>query len=140
LILGLLQYITKIRQLKQLHGDRPLILLQLDYISLSLIHKIPTTEEHVTLIDHIFTSHSLKPANWVSHSYGSFVGAFITEKRPHLVNNITFVDPICFGLIFCNSLYNLLFTPVKCWTLGFIRYFGAFELSFNYIIHREFVW
>ncbi len=90
-------------------------------------HKDATVEALQQLLD----QHHIRSANFMGHSYGTFVLSWIMSRMSHLVHKMVAVDPVCFEMhgefvlffFSCRLLFfpsfSFFFTRVFCFSLRF---------------------
>jgi pimeloyl-ACP methyl ester carboxylesterase len=147
--LGLCSYVSFLNSLyqKSRKTNRPIILIELPHISMSLFcqrpfHTTPfTMSSTLAVVDEIFDRHQLKKsATVVGHSLGTIVAGWIIKERPNLVDRTVLIDPVCFQLYEAYLCQNFVY---KMPTTGFelvLWYFIAKEACIAWYLGRWFWW
>ncbi|KXN74293.1 alpha/beta-hydrolase [Conidiobolus coronatus NRRL 28638] len=139
--IGPVMYTLFIHKLTKLHPDRTIVVLQLDYLSMGLVEKPVSRALHLAFFDSIFQKHKFTQADWICHSFGSFVMSTVASQRPHLVKNLTFIDPVCFNLLDPFLVYQVYSGPLTSISFQYIlRYLVAYEFSVVRFFLRNFWW
>lgn len=140
--IGITFYLKVINAIRKKDPDRTIIILDLPHISLKLVHQIPSLSQTIEAIDNIFIKHSLTSCNWLGHSYGSIITAWVIKERPKHINKISLVDPVCFALWEPDLIRNFLYNSSN--RLGPIhhlaKYFVAKDLLVAATLFRHFWW
>ncbi|KAI8580227.1 hypothetical protein K450DRAFT_238737 [Umbelopsis ramanniana AG] len=147
--MGLCSYVSFLNSLyqKSRKTNRPIILIELPHISMSLFcqrpfHTTPfTMSSTLAVVDEIFDRHQLKKsATVVGHSLGTIVAGWIIKERPNIVDRTVLIDPVCFQLYEAYLCQNFVY---KMPTTGFelvLWYFVAKEACIAWYLGRWFWW
>ncbi len=139
--IGVTMYLKVINGIRIKDPDRTIIVLDLPHISLKLVHQIPSFSQTLEAIDNIYKKHELTTCSWFGHSYGSIITAWVVKERPHYINKISLVDPVCFALwepdLIRNFLYN--YNPIGP-IHHLAQYFVAKDLLVASTLFRHFWW
>jgi pimeloyl-ACP methyl ester carboxylesterase len=140
--IGISMYYNIVRALVANDPNRAIIILELPNISLKVMSKIPTTEETVEAIDHIFRVNNLTEVgcSWLAHSYGTIVTTWVIKDRPHYVKKITFVDSVCFALWEPDLIYNFLYRVPSSPIQRLAQFFVAQDLVVASTLFKNFCW
>lgn len=61
-------------------------------------HDIPSEAAVASCFSEMLHEHGHERANWIAHSFGSFVMAWVQRHQPRLLKRLVLVDPCCFLL------------------------------------------
>lgn len=139
--IGVTMYLKVINAIRIKDPDRTVIVLDLPHISLKLVHQIPSLLQTLEAIDNIFKEHNLTSCNWLGHSYGSIIIAWVIKKRANYVNKVSLVDPVCFALWEPDLIYNFLYNVNPIGPIHHLaQYFVAKDLLVASTLFRHFWW
>eukprot|EP00586_Coscinodiscus_wailesii_P020846 CAMPEP_0172518864 /NCGR_PEP_ID=MMETSP1066-20121228/291070_1 /TAXON_ID=671091 /ORGANISM="Coscinodiscus wailesii, Strain CCMP2513" /LENGTH=769 /DNA_ID=CAMNT_0013301331 /DNA_START=106 /DNA_END=2416 /DNA_ORIENTATION=- len=85
-----------------------MVLLDLPFVSLTIADDIPAITDQIESICSTLdktVGRNVK-STFVGHSFGSIVLSWMAQSRPDRVANMVFLDPICFQLHLCDTLFN----------------------------------
>ncbi|GAQ85404.1 hypothetical protein KFL_002330140 [Klebsormidium nitens] len=125
---------------------RASVVVELGHIAMRLNRRPPTLDETVAALVGIHERHSLPPACYVAHSYGTMVVAKVLLTQPQLVGSTALVDPVCFLLCLPDVVYNFIYRPPEGDDLptyladAFRWYFCSRELYVAQALCRGFAW
>ncbi|KAI1315039.1 hypothetical protein EDD11_001379 [Mortierella claussenii] len=141
--IGLVQYIHLVIALARI--SRPLILIEVPYVSNSLFHTdCMTPDETVLAIERILTRHQYPKATFMGHSLGTMLCAAMcrahsASSSKSMVAGLVLVDPICF-LTHHSIAHNFAYrTPTTASELV-MDLFAAREIGTSWYIMRRFCW
>jgi pimeloyl-ACP methyl ester carboxylesterase len=144
---GLLPYMPVVNECVRQYPQRTIVVLRLPHLSgrLPVLLRIPSRTMVQTSIAHLFKKHSLGPAVWMAHSFGTIVATWAvhhdqTQQSPLLVERVVLVDPVCFALWEPDVVHNFVYKRTTGWLDVLIRYFVAQECSIAASINRHFWW
>jgi len=138
--IGVAMYLKVIMEIVRQDPERPIFILELPHISLTLVNHVPTMEETIESVDEIFHRHNLKSCSWVAHSYGTIVTTWVLKERPKYINKLSFVDPVCFALWEPDLIYNFLYRSPPGPIHRLCQFFVAQDLLVSYTLFRNFWW
>lgn len=139
--IGVAMYLKVINAMRNKEPDRTIIVLDLPHISLKLVHQIPSVTQTLEAIDNIFKKHDLTDCSWLGHSYGSIVITWVIRARPHYVNKVNLVDPVCFALWEPDLIRNFLYNSNPTGPIHHLaQYFVAKDLLVASTLFRHFWW
>lgn len=101
---GVMCYAEFIHQLS--HSDRPIFLVELPYVAMRMVDKVPSAEETVLEISEMLHRFGYDNAIFVSHSLGTGVASWVMNMAPEIVAGMIMIDPICFLLHYHNVAFN----------------------------------
>lgn len=139
--IGVTMYLKVINAIRKKDPDRTIIVLDLPHISLKLVNEIPSFQQTLEAIDNIWKKHDLTECSWFAHSYGSIVVAWFIKERPHYINKISLVDPVCFALWEPDLIRNFLYDSNPPGPIHHLaQYFVAKDLLVASTLFRHFWW
>lgn len=147
--LGLCSYVSFLTSLhrKSRNTNRPIVLIELPHISMSLFcqrpfHTTPfTMSSTLTVVDEIFERHQLNTsATVVGHSLGTIVAGWIVKERPNLVDQTVLIDPVCFQLYEAYLCQNFVYKLPRTGLELVLWYFIAKEACIAWYLGRWFWW
>ncbi|KAI9290804.1 hypothetical protein K502DRAFT_353604 [Neoconidiobolus thromboides FSU 785] len=138
--IGLTTYLKKISELKQCYPNRKIILLQLNYITMTPTIHINTIEDTLKFLDNICELHNIQKISLIGHSYGTFICSWLVKYRKQKIQQLTLIDPVCFNTwdsnLTRNFIYNQQFTLISiCCDLIISK-----DLFIANTIARHFLW
>jgi pimeloyl-ACP methyl ester carboxylesterase len=139
---GLISYSLFVSRLRQRDPDRTIVCVTLPHVSMKLEEHVPSADQVVKTMDKIYRKMGIEKASWVGHSLGTTWVSWMCKKRPEMVQQSIFIDPVCFALwegsVANNFVYrNPLFATV---TDVLMYYFASKELFISHTLSRHFVW
>jgi pimeloyl-ACP methyl ester carboxylesterase len=116
--LGLVTYLPFLRGLFAMSRHRAVVLLELPHVSMKLgIDRFPGIQLIADLTEQALQQLELPAALWVCHSLGTFVFAGINRLKPHLIDSVVLIDPVCFMLWEATTMNNFCYcdpvTPME---------------------------
>ncbi|KAI8878691.1 alpha/beta-hydrolase [Backusella circina FSU 941] len=120
--------------------DRPLFLVELPYVAMHMVDKVPNSDETVKSIQEMLARHGYKNAVFVSHSLGTATTSWVMNKEPRLCAGAVLIDPICFLLHYHNVAFNFVHRIPKNFIERIIYYAASRELCISNYISRHFQW
>lgn len=106
--IGITPYLGFIHMLLEGHNEA-MVVVELGHIALRIQRKIPSADEVVDAIVGIHKEHSLGPAQYIGHSYGSLIIAGLTRRFPEVVSSLGLADPVCFLLCLPDVVFNFVY-------------------------------
>jgi hypothetical protein len=86
--------------------SRPIFLVELPYVAMHMVDKVPNSDATVKSIRNMLAQHGYENAVFVSHSLGTAATSWVMNKDPSLVAGAVLIDPICFLLHYHNVAFN----------------------------------
>eukprot|EP00928_Gymnodinium_smaydae_P019799 TRINITY_DN17620_c0_g1_i1.p1 TRINITY_DN17620_c0_g1~~TRINITY_DN17620_c0_g1_i1.p1 ORF type:complete len:717 (+),score=128.00 TRINITY_DN17620_c0_g1_i1:110-2260(+) len=143
--IGMLPYIKFIKQLVRRHPECDVLCVDMPHIQMRPCEQVPSAREMCACIGDMLHAWGHSTANFVGHSFGTLVIAWMVRYTPSSIQSVSFLDPVCFllcksDLIF-NALYNHdatdLYRKPGEWLLGFLVFR---ELYICHTLTRNFFW
>jgi len=95
---GLSAYVRFIYKLRKKNLNRPIILVELPFVSMRLVESVPKMHHVVSEISQLLKIHGYFKACFVGHSLGSVYCTWMVRQRSDLISSVVLMDPICFEL------------------------------------------
>lgn len=139
---GVVSYITLVKDLVRRCPHRELFMVELPHISMRPVEAQASPTELVTSIRDLLAAHRCLPrgAHFVGHSFGSIVLTWVTRIAPELACRLTFLDPVCFLLCKHDVAYNFLHKPPANAQEAMMQWFVGRELFIAFTLSRRFWW
>ena len=78
--------------------NRPVIVIEMPYVSLHIAPNVPSIAEHISAVEQILKENSWEKTILMGHSFGTNVMSWIVQGIPQRVAGAVFLDPVCFML------------------------------------------
>jgi pimeloyl-ACP methyl ester carboxylesterase len=89
-------------------AGRPFILLEVRHVSLRLCMRTLGVDDVARAVAEVLRRHDIASANWVGHSFGTFVIAHMRKIYPEAVSSVLLCDPVrCLPPCQCRTLHVL---------------------------------
>jgi pimeloyl-ACP methyl ester carboxylesterase len=75
-------------------AGRPFILLEVRHVSLRLCMRTLGVDDVARAVAEVLRRHDIVSANWVGHSFGTFVIAHMRKIYPEAVSSVLLCDPV----------------------------------------------
>eukprot|EP00668_Euglena_longa_P011705 GGOE01014120.1.p1 GENE.GGOE01014120.1~~GGOE01014120.1.p1 ORF type:complete len:448 (+),score=66.47 GGOE01014120.1:26-1345(+) len=140
--IGLFPYLHFIRRLQQ-ECDRPMLLVDLPHISLTVFNffprqQAPTVPQAVNGITQLLQQCGHTAGCFIGHSYGSNYVVWMNRERPHVASGGTvLIDPIGFLLFEPDLVCNMLYQNRVSGPLSFLI---RQDIHIRYACQRRFWW
>ncbi|KAJ9077826.1 hypothetical protein DSO57_1012864 [Entomophthora muscae] len=138
--IGLVMYCNMVRQLVVKKPNRPVILLELPNVGVSLSGAVPSMDQTLCAVDSILKSHSFSQCTFVGHSYGTLIAAWIAKHRPNLVARLVLIDPVCFLVWEPSLIYNFLYSKPMSFTQFMCQFYVSNDMYVSHTLRRHFWW
>lgn len=102
-------YLHFIAELLRTLPGRPLVLLEVRAVSVSLTRRAVTADAVASAAAGILARHGWQSAAFVGHSYGTFVLSRLAQTRAALVQSMTLIDPVSMLTIYPQLLHNFVY-------------------------------
>ena len=102
-------YLHFIAELLRTLPGRPLVLLEVRAVSVSLTRRAVTADAVASAAAGILERHGWQSAAFVGHSYGTFVLSRLALTRAALVQSMTLIDPVSMLTIYPQLLHNFVY-------------------------------
>lgn len=107
-------------------------------MKLNTVDCFPGIQQIADLTERALQQLHLPPALWVCHSLGSFVFAGINRLKPHLIDAVVLVDPVCFLLWEATTMDNFCYCD-PCSPMEIVQqYHVCRELLISWYFQRHF--
>ncbi|KAJ3212108.1 hypothetical protein HDU67_004066 [Dinochytrium kinnereticum] len=105
-----------------------------------LADEVPTMLETFKAVDDIYKKLRIKKAVWIGHSLGTVVCSWMCKRRPDLISQVIFIDPIVFALFEPDVAFNFLYrNPGNGFQL-LMWFLASQELYIAHSLRRHFWW
>lgn len=81
-----------------LETNRPVIVIEMPYVSLHIAPEVPSIAEHISAVEQILKEYNWEKTILMGHSFGTNVMSWIVQGIPQRVAGAVFLDPVCFML------------------------------------------
>lgn len=148
---GLFVYVPLISKLAG-RTERPIFVVEMQNVSTGffplkshVMEDIPTHSEMAESIELLLQNHSYcckqnQKCTFVGHSLGSTVVAWIVKNKPHLVDRMVFLDPVCFLLHEPDIAYNFMYREPQTSLELLLWWYASKELYISWTLSRCFFW
>ena len=92
--------------------NRPVVVVEMPYVSLHIAPEVPTIQEHISAVEQILKENNWEKAFIMGHSFGTNVMSWIVQGIPQRVAGAVFLDPVCFMLHLKDVTRNWFFEEV----------------------------
>ncbi|GMH71034.1 hypothetical protein TrLO_g7517 [Triparma laevis f. longispina] len=137
--IGLMPYLSLIGKLQK--TARPIILLEVSEVSafrcFDFNKKVYNSSDVNAYVNALLNDLKYVTASFVGHSYGTSWLSYLHKRSPKIIENITYIDPICFK-IHCSDLVKS-FVYQKS-DRGNVACLIRGDLNVRWVMQREFCW
>ncbi|KAI8067820.1 Alpha/Beta hydrolase protein [Gongronella butleri] len=137
---GLMGYSPFLRSLLHQLADRPIFFVELPFVSMRCREDVPGMHEMTTAVEIMLREHGYSSAVFVGHSFGSAVTAWCCKHKPHLIDSVILIDPICFMLHYSDVCNNFVYRRPETSSEAIVKYFASTELYISHYFSRHFYW
>eukprot|EP00892_Ulva_mutabilis_P009709 jgi/Ulvmu1/710/UM010_0082.1 len=106
---GVFPYLGFVWKLLRAFPGRPFVLLEVRSVSLRLCMRAVGVDDVVRALAAVLRRHRVPSANFVGHSFGTFVVAHMRKLFPETVSSVLLCDPVCMLTCFPKLLYNFIY-------------------------------
>lgn len=134
-------WITYKKIISKFDYKRPLILFNLEpYKISSFDFSKPDYMEVSNAVKSILKKHNYTNCDIIAHSFGTIVAGWLIKSKKININNIVFIDPVCFLLSLPDVASNFIYTKPKSLFHYVIRIFAARDRTIAESLFRNFFW
>ncbi|KAI9296802.1 alpha/beta-hydrolase [Neoconidiobolus thromboides FSU 785] len=138
--IGLIMYLRFIIKIRLSYPDRRVILVEVPYVSLTMTNQIGTRDNTIHYFDILFHRYNILDCQLIGHSYGTIIASWLIQDRPHYVNQVQLIDPVCFLMWESDLIYNFLYKPRDDLISTLAYYFLSKDLFMANVFYRHFNW
>ena len=121
--------------------DRAIILLEYPCIWFSWITlHVDQCDEICDAFSETLDAHDIHTVSIVGHSWGTFQTGWIVRRKPELISQIVFCDPISMCVWLPDTTYTILYKPPVKSSEYMLCYFVRNDITVSHTLHRNFAW
>ncbi|KAJ9068404.1 hypothetical protein DSO57_1029051 [Entomophthora muscae] len=133
-------YVLFINKLIRQFPDRTVVIFETPYANFRPTAPVATEAEGLREIDDMFLSLGLGQCTWIGHSFGTNTASWVVKHRPHYINKLILVDPVCFRTWDASLYRSLFYRPSDSVESRMFQLFLAQEPNIACAVTRQLNW